>query len=357
LDAQRLLREMLDIASPSGGEAALAEHLVRRLHSGPLRCHLDGVGNLVAETGRAPGPLILLLGHLDTAGSGGGVRQVGRRLYGPGAVDAKGPLAAFLCAAQRLADVPARLRVIGAVEEETPGSRGAAHLLAGDRPDAIVIGEPSGWSGVTLGYKGMVELRYEVTRPSCHTASPEERAPEVAVSFWTDLLRRCDPSGGFGVLTAALHTVSATLTTATLGITCRIPPGADAAELVASLAPSLRGGTLTTVAAIPAVVTRRGNPVARALTEGVRAQGGQVTPKLKTGTSDMNIVAAAWGVDAIAAYGPGDSKLDHSPDEHIDLDEYLRAIDVLTVAVPSLVRQLTADQSARGQRVVVRVSP
>jgi LysW-gamma-L-lysine carboxypeptidase len=38
----------------------------------------------------------------------------------------------------------------------------------------------------------------------------------------------------------------------------------------------------------------------------------------------------------IIAYGPGDSALDHTPDEHTDLDEYLRSIRVLTLALQRL---------------------
>ncbi len=50
--------------------------------------------------------------------------------------------------------------------------------------------------------------------------------------------------------------------------------------------------------------------------------------KHKTGTSDMNVLGPAWNCP-IAAYGPGDSRLDHTPDEHIELREFSRAIDVL----------------------------
>jgi LysW-gamma-L-lysine carboxypeptidase len=45
----------------------------------------------------------------------------------------------------------------------------------------------------------------------------------------------------------------------------------------------------------------------------------------------------------IAAYGPGDSALDHTPGEHLVIDEYLRAIGVLTRAVESLASELVAD--------------
>jgi acetylornithine deacetylase (EC 3.5.1.16)/N2-acetyl-L-lysine deacetylase (EC 3.5.1.-) len=42
----------------------------------------------------------------------------------------------------------------------------------------------------------------------------------------------------------------------------------------------------------------------------------------------MNVVAPAWGTP-IVAYGPGDSALDHTPDEHILVPEYRRAVAVL----------------------------
>ena len=42
----------------------------------------------------------------------------------------------------------------------------------------------------------------------------------------------------------------------------------------------------------------------------------------------MNVVGPIWQCP-IVAYGPGDSSLDHTPDEHLVITEYLRAIDVL----------------------------
>jgi LysW-gamma-L-lysine carboxypeptidase len=43
----------------------------------------------------------------------------------------------------------------------------------------------------------------------------------------------------------------------------------------------------------------------------------------------MNVLGPQWGCP-IVAYGPGDSSLDHTPEEHISLNEYLAAIRVLT---------------------------
>jgi len=56
---------------------------------------------------------------------------------------------------------------------------------------------------------------------------------------------------------------------------------------------------------------------------------------LKTGTSDMNVVGPAWGCP-IVAYGPGDSSLDHTPHEHLPLDEYWQAVQVLEATLRTL---------------------
>ncbi|HRQ72595.1 MAG TPA: M20/M25/M40 family metallo-hydrolase, partial [Phycisphaerales bacterium] len=83
----------------------------------------------------------------------------------------------------------------------------------------------------------------------------------------------------------------------------------------------------------------RGSPVVRALNAGVRALGARPRLLLKTGTSDMNVVAPAWRCP-IAAYGPGDSSLDHTPDEHVEIDAFVRSIRVLTHALPALAGEI-----------------
>lgn len=85
----------------------------------------------------------------------------------------------------------------------------------------------------------------------------------------------------------------------------------------------------------PPFEAERNTPVVRALLRAIRAQGGTPRFKLKTGTSDMNVWGPAWGCP-IVAYGPGDSALDHTPHEHIDIGEFLRGVDVLTGALELL---------------------
>src|SRR5581483_2476539 len=130
-----LLRGMLEIESLSGAERPLAEYLCVEMERRGLRAHVDAVGNVVGEIGGS-GPLVMLLGHMDTARGHVPVRLEGDALYGRGSVDAKGPLATFLCAAARLGpQAGLRLVVVGAVEEESASSCGARHIADGYRPD------------------------------------------------------------------------------------------------------------------------------------------------------------------------------------------------------------------------------
>jgi LysW-gamma-L-lysine carboxypeptidase len=75
--------------------------------------------------------------------------------------------------------------------------------------------------------------------------------------------------------------------------------------------------------------------LSRAFRFAIREAGGKPAFKVKTGTSDMNVVGPVWDCP-IVAYGPGDSDLDHTPNEHIELQEYGQAIAVLTDVLVAL---------------------
>ncbi len=85
----------------------------------------------------------------------------------------------------------------------------------------------------------------------------------------------------------------------------------------------------------PAYQSNRRTPLARAFNHALRRAGAVPRFKLKTGTSDMNVVGPIWNCP-ILAYGPGDSTLDHTPDEHINLVEYKQAIMVLQTVLREL---------------------
>src|SRR5690606_4736327 len=187
-----LLRGLVSIPSPSGAEAPAVEWLCERMAALGYDAGPDGAGNAVGTRGEGPHE-IMLLGHIDTVPGVVPVEVVDGALYGRGTVDAKGPLATFVVAGAR-AELPpgVRLTVAGAVEEEVMSSRGAHHLIATrSAPDAVIIGEPGGWDGVVLGYKGSVALEYRVTVPMSHSAGPEPTAAELAADYWYRLRTWC----------------------------------------------------------------------------------------------------------------------------------------------------------------------
>ncbi len=340
--AEDLLTRMVEIPSVSGNEAALARFLVDEMRDWGFATHLDEAGNAIGRRGDPDAPMILLTGHMDTVPGGPAPRREGDLLYGRGAVDAKGPLAAMICAAASASVDGVQYVVAGVVEEETYG-KGATHLAECFRPAVAFVGEPNGWAGVGIGYKGRVMLRYDVSRPSVHTASPEEKASEAAVAFWQDVVGYCasvtTSEKAFERPIATLNEMSGDIESARLVISVRTPPGFDLPAFEAFLAGVTRDGVLKIDDRTPGVrVDHRGAAV-RALCAGIRARGARPTLKLKTGTADLNIVEPVWGVP-MAVYGPGDSALDHTDDEHISFTEYTAAIDVLRDALNHLAGEL-----------------
>ena len=79
----------------------------------------------------------------------------------------------------------------------------------------------------------------------------------------------------------------------------------------------------------------------RAFLRAIREQDARPKFQVKSGTSDMNVVGPVWQCP-ILAYGPGDSSLDHTPHEQIELPEYHRAIAVLVSVLEEI--QITAQK-------------
>jgi len=291
---------------------------------------------------------IVLLGHIDTVPGQVVVRRCEGRLYGRGAVDAKGPLASFVLAAARAAPrlEGARVVVIGAVEEEAQG-KGAHHLAETMKaPYCAIIGEPSGWQGITLGYKGMLNLDYRLVQPGGHSAGSIPGPAEKAVTFWNQVMTYAEMVnhgrfGHFDTLDPALRdfrTFSDGLDDgAEMNIVVRLPPGVDADDLKARLDAWCNGSgaTLSVRGYDPPFRSEKNIPPVRALLRAIRARGGRPRFKLKTGTSDMNVVGPAWRCPMVA-YGPGDSSLDHTPEEYIEIEEFRRAVDVMSWALETL---------------------
>ena len=343
--AVSLLERIVSIPSVSTQEAPLAQFLVDQMSQLGFQSYVDEAGNAVGEAGT--GPTVVLLGHIDTVPGDIPVRVEDGHLYGRGTVDAKGPFATFVAAAARVlarGTLPVHLVVIGAVEEEVASSKGAHYVVNRYAPTACVIGEPSGWERLTLGYKGRLLINGRWEQHTAHSAGREVAVAERAVAFWNMVHRYCDTYNAdkqrlFDQLQPSLQAIRSDtdhLTdSAELTIGLRLPRDVSPDELVTTFTEQVDGGVLAFSGGCPAYLGDKSNALVRAFLKGVRAVGGNPGFLVKTGTSDMNVVGPVWQCP-ILAYGPGDSHLDHTPDEHIELAEYLQAIRVMEVALERL---------------------
>jgi len=354
-EARELLETLVSTPSPTPEEGECAAALAAFFESHGREVFLDEVGNV-----RAPADdSVLYTSHVDTVPGDIPVRieegDRGPELWGRGSVDAKGPLAALAVAAVRTG-----VSFVGVVGEEVD-SRGARHLVEERAaPDAVVNGEPSGADGITLGYRGMLSGTYLCTSESGHTSRPENNAIQDAIGWWSAVEDRFDtdeygvaPSeqrdeagdagevpvfervtpkpvsieGGVSDDGLAVET--------TLDVQLRVPPRYSTEDIADLAAAELEAGTVTWTDSVEPTMQSPRTPVARAFRVAIREAGGDPRLLRKTGTADMNVYAGAWDCP-MATYGPGDSDLDHAPNEHLELHELDRAVAVLEAVAAAL---------------------
>lgn len=343
--------------SPSGQELEAVNWLIKHMHElGFTRTIVDQAGNAIGIMGEGE-VQIILLGHIDTVPGEIPVKIVDTpesvNLYGRGTVDAKGSLAAFVDAVAGLGPVPGiQWIVIGAIDEERE-SIGARYVANEYQPAYAIIGEPSRWDRITLGYKGSAWADVTIQRTMSHSASQNETAPEAAVAVWNRVQAWAEAFNEgreklFDQVIPTLRGLSSSQgdysETATLQIGVRLPQDLDPPDWydqLKEIASEVSAELHPTGYPIPAYRTERNSPLVRAFLGGIRSAGGQPGFVVKTGTADLNIVAPVWGCPAVA-YGPGDSSLDHTPDEHISLDAYHRAVIVLKAVLQRLATQVTS---------------
>ncbi len=350
-DDGHLLERLLRCYSPSGQEGAAVTEFVRIARELGYRARTDRAGNGLAEVGVGR-PTVLFLGHIDTVdGDRPVVRRAGR-IHGRGAVDAKGALIAALLAGRGFAG-PGTYRVVAAVGEETD-SRGARFVARGVKPDAVLAGEPSGWDGVTIGYKGDLRLEATFRRPRSHWSSPYPTATDLAVAWAGEVRALGRPDDGVSPFRSLGSKVvgfssdpGSDPELARVTVDLRVPPGLSTGEVLARLRALRPSPRLRCLARLEPTEVPRSEPVVVALVDAVRAEGGTPTLWRRSGTSDLNLVARAWRMGG-AAYGPGDSRLDHTVRESLSVAELGRASRVLRRALQRLATTLAAGPGAVG---------
>lgn len=338
--AQALVR--LDTANLPGRESAAVDLLEARL-SGlgvtverhPLE---PGRDNLIARL-RAEGSrsAICFSGHLDTVpfDARGWTRDPlggdidGGRLWGRGATDMKGGIAAMVTAFERLArSGTAGDAVLVLTASEETGCQGAASIADRIGPvGAMVVAEPTN-NQVALGHKGALWLRLEATGVAAHGSMPHlginavDRMVDAVVEL-RSLAFDVQPHPLLGMPTRNIGAIEGGAAANMVPDSCRatldirLVPGLTAAQAMDVVRRTVGADIrIEPLIALDAVATPADHPWIRRLSRHAPASN---APGSVSYFTDASVLAPALGMPPVAILGPGDPALAHQVDESCPL--------------------------------------
>ncbi|MBI3402887.1 MAG: ArgE/DapE family deacylase [Acidobacteria bacterium] len=364
----KLLRDLVAINSVNPtlvpgapGERDIADRIVTEMRRSGLDVSIEPVApdrpNVVGVLeGRAPGRTLMFCGHTDTVGVAGmtdpftPVERDGR-LYGRGAQDMKGGVAAMLSAAADIASsgglTKGRL-IVAAVVDEEHSSIGADALVTKWRADAAIVTEPTDLA-IAIGHKGFAWVRVDVEGKAAHGSRPAEgqdailRLGRVLTRLESlDARLQAQPPHalvGTGSLHASIIEGGRELSSypdhATLQMERRTLPGepeskalVEVQQILDALAHEDRTfrGTATAVFGRPAYEVPADHELPRALTSALAHAGGQPRIAGASFWTDAAVLGHA-GIPSIL-FGPGGAGL-HSAVEYVNVRDVLMCRDAL----------------------------
>jgi acetylornithine deacetylase len=168
------------LVAGGSGEAALARFVATWLEQRGVDVELEELSrsraNVVGRVcGTGGGRSLLLNAHMDTVGLGGPdggliARVEGKRLYGRGAMDMKGSLAAIMLVAAAAVELNlAGDVIVTAVADEEALSIGSERVAQSVRADAAIVAEPTGMQ-IAVAHRGFVWLELETRGRAAHGA-------------------------------------------------------------------------------------------------------------------------------------------------------------------------------------------
>ena len=311
----------------------------------------NGLPVIAATVGAETGPTIVLHGHLDVVP--GRPEQFephveGDRLYGRGAYDMKGGLAAMMCAARDLAAQSAvRVHFVCVSDEESDedDTRGSDYLVEkGYTGDFAITGEPTDMH-IGVQAKGVLALRLEVSGTAAHGATPwlGDNAVLKAIDVFrtiesmpftresSELFDRPSVSLGRIIGGDAMNKVP---DCCAIDVDIRLLPGQSAAEILADIE-AIPDTTAHVVFHRDPAIVERDNPYVRLLAESVA--DGVPSERIsigRDGASDIVsfLEAGTPGVE----FGPlGGGH--HGPEEWVSissLERYSRSLVEFVNAIP-----------------------
>jgi succinyl-diaminopimelate desuccinylase len=350
--------------------------------------HYPRVNVIARRVGAAPGPCVHFNSHIDVVQRGGGwtldpfdaVVQDGR-VYGRGACDMKGGLAASIIAVESLIDcgekLPGALEISGTVDEES-GGYGGVHYLAErgwfspPRVDHVIIPEPLNVDRVCIGHRGVWWAEIETHGRMAHGSMPflgdcaVRHMHAVIERFERDLYpklaaRRTDmpvvPSGArHSTLNInSVHGGQAETSgypAPVVADSCRmiidrrllIEESIDGVkdemrQLLEQLAEERAGFrySIRDIFEVRPTMADRNGPVARSTAAAIRRVIGREPEFIcSPGTYDQKHIDRVGKLRDCIAYGPGILDLAHQPDEYVIIDDMVNSAKVMALAARSL---------------------
>jgi LysW-gamma-L-lysine carboxypeptidase len=351
-DYVRLLRDIVEIYSPSGYELEVSKRIEKfMLENGFENVRVDAAGNVIGEVGSGS-PTILFCGHMDTVPGKLPVILDGELLYGRGAVDAKSPLAALIAAASKLRDIRGRIIVAAVVDEEGYGKGINEIIKSNIEADYAVFGEPSNLYGLTVGYRGKIGVKISCrTGHSGHSSAPWAYRNAIEELFNMYLKLKLEIEKVFSSSVAVCltrisggesHNIVPSSCEAYIDV--RTPKGCNVNECVMLISKFVREYALDSGLDVDILYddvvepyeVDLGSPIVKAFSRAVaKILNKPIKLMRKTGTGDLNVYARSMGVPSVS-YGPGDSRLSHTENEYVRISDYIKSIEVLVEAVKTL---------------------
>ncbi len=368
--AVNLLKKMVEIYSPTGEEQGIASFLFDEMQKLGFSVRQDRAGNVIGEHSGTH-PRILLCGHMDTVPGLIPVRLDGQALYGRGSVDAKGPLAAFIIAAFQLIKegYPGGITIVSVVDEEGEGKGVKQIIEDGVDVDYAIFGEPTNADTLTVAYRGSILLNIRFETETGHSSAPWmfENSIEKAIEFWEKFeaqnYTQGETESHFNNISYCLERISGGVSGSVVPPYCemeigvRIPPHIKIKEVMDNVAVLIENFKtenphvsirLTVKDATEAYIADTRSLLVRALSRSIwKVCKKRAMLVRKTGTGDMNIFGNHMEIPVVT-YGPGNPHLDHTPSEHILIDEYMTSITVLKETLKEIIKM---EKQKKGKKI------
>jgi acetylornithine deacetylase len=349
-----------DLVPGAAGEAEIAAFVAEWLDRAGLEVTvlepMPGRPSVVGVArGRGGGGSLMLNAHLDTVGVAGmsdphKPRILGRRLYGRGAYDPKGSLAACMLAAARCRRDDLRGDVIvAAVADEEYASLGTTTVIEHVRADCAIVAEQTGLGQVCVAHKGFAWFRISTRGRAAHGSNPNLGIDAIVHmghvlselrELGDQLTRRGEhPLLGPGTVHASLieggQELSSYPDSCSLKLERRTLPGESREQVEAemhALVERCRGRQSDLDAEVEMLLWREpfesplDSPIVETLRRVIRSRTGVLpAPFGKPGWMDSALLAAA-GTPSVV-FGPGGEGA-HALEEWVDLDDVAACADI-----------------------------